>query len=233
MEYEPGKIYRLKAPSDGWIEGQIVRFPVGLPVKFVEKGRDRFIVIEPKGQTVEFPLQYVWRLGRKDVNIFKTGYTEDPERYLLVAYESEEVAEKQWEKYTQPEKYRWYIDSLRKELGSTAYSDWECGWSKSDIKYILKAATMRFVINGQLQYPQEFIDAICDIALLIYGNDAPGWSEEVPPQVAEETAFVCLAAVEEVLTHHYFVQTEGEWNLLEKKFTHEDLEITTEEEEEE
>ena len=233
MEYEPGKIYRLKAPSDGWIAGKIVRFPVGLPVKFVEKGRDRFIVIEPKGQAVEFPLQYVWRLGRKDVNIFKVGYTEDPKRYLLGAYEDEEVAEKQWKAYTQPEKNRWYIDVLRQEHKSNVYSDWECGWSKSDIKYILKAATTRFVINGELQYPQEFIDAICDIALLIYGNDAPGWSEEVSPQVAEEAAFVCLAAVEEVLTHNYLVKSGGVWNLLEKKFTHEELEITTEEEEKE
>ena len=219
--YEVGKIYRLGAPSNGVIGGRIVRFPMGLPVKLVRQHEDYFEVVEPYGETVLFPLTFVRSLGRKMTpeELFEEGAKNVGKVPLLLEeFPSKEEAEKAWNEYAEGQN-RWYIDSLRERLGKSVYSDWEVGFSENDVKYILKAARLFLTrADGEPIYDEDIINAICDIALNIYSGDSPGWTEDVEPKVAENVAAAVVMAVEQMLTHSYFVRSGGTWDLRKKQF---------------
>ena len=224
MEYKEGNIYYLRAPSDGMCKGDIARYPVFLPVKLIQKTSNWFFVIEPKGENVCFPLRPVWD---QTGDIFAIGLigTDEP---LLAEYPSQEYALSEWVKYSQPEKYRWYVDELREKMKKGVYSDWECGYGKNGIKYILSAAKTLLTFGHQeLEYPQEVINAICDISLLLFENDMPEWYEEIEGEdIPEQAAFFVDSAVREILEHNYFVSSTGTWDLLEGKFKHKDFEVS-------
>ncbi len=218
LEYKPGRIYRLSAPSDGQgQDGVIARYPVGLPVMLVEKSHDLFIVREPHGKLTSFPLRMVWRMG-EDVDIFEEGVKGDGE-LLLQEFPSEEDAERIWGLYVNPEQNRHYVDNLRQEMKDTVYSDWECGHSAQGISHILSVARLLLTIGDyEPVYSQEVTNAICDIALLIFEGDMPGWCEEVSPDEAEQVAYHVVNTILQLMDHSYFVKTRGTWDLKDRAF---------------
>lgn len=219
---EPGKIYRLSAPSDGVVGGEIVRFPVGLPVKLVAEHDDYYEVIEPYGDTVLFPKTAVWRLGREmsPKELFAEGKANVGKLPpLLVPFPNDEIAQKAWYEYSHPEEFRWYIDDLRKKLKSDVFCDWEPGWSESDIRFILEAAIALLTDHrGEPRYDDELINAICDIALNLFADDDPGWTKRVPESVARHIATLVVSIVEQLLTLDFVVKSGGKWDLRNKMF---------------
>ncbi len=216
LEYKAGKVYRLRAPSDGLGKGGIARYPVGLPVKFLSRTGNSFIVQEPDGEEAHFPLRPVWDQAG---SIFVLGLQGD-DPLLLEEFSSDENAQYVWDLYTSPEKNRWSIDDLRTKMKRGIYSDWECGWSEKGIRNILKAAVL--ILDEE---PQEIIDAIADIALLIYEGDNAGWCEEVSEDEAYTTALQTVMAVQQMLDHSYYVKTGGTWDLKNGEFTHREFKV--------
>lgn len=230
-EFVIGKIYRLRLPSDGIGDNGIARYPIGLPVELMSIEPDSFVVKEPHGTIVYFPYRSVWN---QKGNIFEMGLQKCGE-YLLEEFKTQEEAKRVWKIYAEPEKYRWYVDDLRDKLKESVYSDWECGWQEGGIRHILEAArVMMGGISGKSIYSQETINAVCDIALLIFENDSPGWYEEISQEdnlteirydSAQEAAYFVVSTILELMNHDYFVKSTGTWNLKEKKFIHDKFEV--------
>jgi len=209
VEYVRGKVYYLSAPSDGqnMETGQVARYPVGLPVKFIQKKKDRFIVVEPKGSAAAFPLRPVWSMGQTiDIFSVETGFI--GEKPTLAAYDSEEAGESEWERYSNPVPHRWYFDILRASQTEKHYADWECGWGSKGIENILEAG--KLILEGE---DQEYINAVLDIALLFYEDDAPRWYEEQPEQEGRNTAFLIVETVHSFLRCSYIVKSDCTWDL--------------------
>lgn len=208
MTFEPGKIYRLRFPTDGKLpDGTVARFPVGLPVKLVAERDEGYLCVEPYGDVVLFPKRPVW---------FGNEVDSEP---TLEPFESEEEAKRCWNFHANPDEHRWYIDDVRKSIPDRVYCDWETGWDPSDVRWILKAAKLILTdAEGNPIYPQNIINAICDIALSILSDDNPGWTKHVSPETAREAATVAVAAVELLMKATYIVKTGCNWNLKDGKF---------------
>ncbi len=216
LEYKVGKIYRLRAPSDGVSKKKIARYPVGLPVRFKSKTGNSFIVQEPHGGEVHFPLRPVWN---QTGSIFVLG-CQGTDPLLLEEFSSDKNAEYIWNLYANPDQNRWHVDDLREKMKSSIYSDWECGHSPGGIDNILTAARLLLTVGEHEPiYSQEVVNAICDISLLIYGGDDPGWCEEVDHGEAQEAAFHVVNTVMHLMDHNYFVKSGGNWDLKDEVFT--------------
>lgn len=213
--YEQGKTYLLSFPTNGMnIETrQVARYPIGLPVKFIKEQPEYVICVEPHGEPVAFPKTPSWET--REIDLFNIEII-DPERPTLV---ENSQADQRWEIFTQPHGYRWYIDVLRNKY-TTAYADWEMGFHHDGIRYILEAAQV--MLSGD---DQDFVNAVCDLALLFYEDDSPGWYRETPREVARQGAFSTVQTIYDMLTLHYTVKTGGDWKLEEGKFKLEDLEV--------
>jgi hypothetical protein len=211
--YEKGKIYRLGMPSDGLlVESKVVvRFPVGLPVLFVEQKNDRFIVQEPYGELVMFPLRPVWRLG-EDIDIFEEGKKKQGE-LLLEEYESEEEAREEWERYSHPEKYRWYIDELRKKYKSDTYCDWEALF---DIPTVTIQSILKYVsLIRDEEFDDEFWQAVADLTLMFVAGEG---EPEFKRKNLEEVVAIVAETVKGLLTLDYVVKSGGYWDFEKKAF---------------
>ena len=113
VEFERGKVYKLSFPCDGMnIETrQTARYPIGLPVKFIVErdispSEKYYIVVEPHGGVIAFPLTPVWNQHPQELF--------DPETSIqtistLEEYPSEEEADAQWKIYNEPDAHRWYF----------------------------------------------------------------------------------------------------------------------------
>jgi len=193
---EKGKIYVLSSPSDGMIKGQIARFPIGLPVKLLEQKDDRFVVEDPKGQIVEFPLRAV---QNQAVNIFMMGKGKPN---LLV---ESEKAEKKWDRLTCPEKHRWYVEKINNEFGY-AMCDFEGLWCipARTIVHILKAGRNIFRADD----PDELKQATADITILIAAGDGEA---ECSDEEFHENIVNIMDTVYTMLSSKYFVKAGGKW----------------------
>lgn len=215
-EYEPGKTYLLSFPSDGMdLETrQMSRYPIALPVKFIEK-KDRYIiVVEPKGSAIALPYNPRWNQSTEQA-LFQPY---DPEEDDIL--EESDKADELWKIYTNPEEHRWYFDLIRHTYKKPIYADWECGWKKEGIELVLGAASLWFNDDHE----QEYINACCDIALLLLEDDHPGWYIEVPENEAQTAALMILQTVDSMFTFNYTVKA-GNWDLEERKFKAGNLEV--------
>jgi len=230
------KIYRLRFPSDGKIQGEIRRFPIGLPVKLKKKLPDRYVCIEPKGETVEFPLTPVWLLGDR-ADIFEIGKSQMHEPYLvpplLEGFASEEEAQREWYRWSHPEKFRWYIDELRSFVYARkrVYSDWEMFFDEETMNKVVRAVLLHMKELHSLfkrEYPRRFFDAIADIALhqtlsLIDENLGDGVLDD--EELLQITVITVIDTVFEMLRHDYYVMTEGQWDFEKGTFKHRTFEV--------
>jgi len=221
LKYKRGKIYRLSAPSDGRdVQSNVIaRYPIGLPVVFDRELPDRIEVVEPHGHVVQLPLVPVWRIGQ-NVDIFKEGLKlmRQDLPSILEEYPSEDKAKKEWERYTHPEKYRWYVAKLNKKYG-TCYCDFEAMISipKRTIQTILDEISR----NLYLKENDELYQAVADISLLIAAGDGG----DIETKQDEEYVRTIVFAVHELLTTKYYVKSGCHWDFENRKFVCDDLEV--------
>lgn len=215
--FEKGKIYKLSYPTDGMnIETRRpARYPVGLPVKFIVErdispSEKYYIVVEPQGGVIALPLKPVWN---QNIQELFNPETSNSDICTLKTYGSEEEADAQWKIYTDPDPHRWYIELLRVNAPVKGYIDWECGWSEESIQYMLEVGELLL----KEMYPQEMINAILDISLLLFNGDNPEWVTEEDKRFCESMAFKVVECVEAMLTTIYTVKTGKNWNLDEGK----------------
>lgn len=223
--FETGQVIQLHAPTDAYfvLEDRFTRLPIGLPVVFVNQYEDKIMVIEPKGQIVYLPLSPVWEQKLSLEEFLKKGQFSEYDGKFIVAFNSQEKGVKAYLRHKYPGKHQWHIDELRKKYAKN-YSDWECGWNENSVRYILTA--MRdffFNEDGTPSYPQDYIDAIGDIALLLFDGDAPGWHEEDEEnnEYAKIFSADAIRLVQEMIDNKYFVKSGGRW--CKDRFEHPEL----------
>jgi len=226
MPLEIGKLYTLTEPSDGEVEGRIVRYPTGLPVRLVEETGTNYVVEAPHGETVVFPKRAVW---------VSAGWTSKEDLLEVTGDE-----EKLWEFHTNPETGRWYPTKLNIQYGQ-GYCDWESMLdSDAAVKPILKALVKEhhdapFGLVGSIAaenptVSQELVDAICDFTLMsLYGDVQPDWDVETMTYTELDVIGIVARTVELMLTNTYIVKA-GSWDLKAGKFAFSGGEVITLEE---
>jgi len=230
LVYVKDKIYFLGMPSDGLCNDQIVRFPIGLPVKFVRQTEDRLIVIEPHGDIVEFPLTCVWRLG-EDIDIFKKGVEqrEAGEPLLLKEFATEKAAQECWYRFTHPDEFRWYPASLNDKF-AYAYCDYEAMWGMpvraiqailSEIHDMMYRGSYFRELKGDavvwMKDAEELATAIADITLLVTAGEGDIAPEDEP--FVKQT----VHTVYDLLTTKYYVKSGAVWDFENRKFVSDDV----------